>query len=60
MLTLKKVLTKKRCSGRVFNMIELMLIINIYMYSYKTMNTLVLFENINDRAGLRSRYMRGE
>jgi hypothetical protein len=60
MLTLKKVLTKKRCSGRVFKMIELMPIKIIYMYSHNTLNKLVLFDKLNARAGLRSNYLREE
>jgi hypothetical protein len=60
MLTLKKILTKKGPSGRVFKMIDLMVINNIYMNSYNAMNELALFENINVGAGLRRRYPRGE
>jgi hypothetical protein len=60
MLTLKKVLTKKRCSGRVFKMIELKPIKIIYMYSHNKLNKLVLFDKRNVRAGLRSNYLRGE
>ena len=60
MLTLKKVLTKNRCSGRVFKMIEFITIKLIYMNSYNALNKLVLFENINARAALRSYCLRGE
>jgi len=60
MLTLKKVLTKNRCSGRVFKMIEFITIKLIYMNSYNALNKLVLFENINTRAALRSYCLRGE
>jgi hypothetical protein len=59
MLTLKKVLTKKRCSGRVFKMIELIPIKFIYMYSRNIMNILLLFNTIKTGAGLRSYYLRG-
>jgi hypothetical protein len=60
MLTLKKVLTKNRCSVRVFKMIEFITIKLIYMNSCNTMNKLVLFENINAGAALRSYCLRGE
>jgi hypothetical protein len=60
MLTLKKVLTKNRCSGRVFKMIEFITIKLIYMNSYNALNKLVLFENINARAALRSYCLKGE
>jgi hypothetical protein len=60
MLTLKKVLTINRCSGRVFKMIESMPIKLIYMYSCNALNILVLSEDINAGAGLRSYNLRGE
>ena len=60
MLTLKKVLTKKRCSGRVFKMIELKPIRNIYMYACNGLNKLALFDGSNARAGLRSYCLRGK
>jgi hypothetical protein len=56
MLTQKKVLTINRCSVRVFKMIESMPIKIIYMSSYNTLNTLVLFEDFNAGAGLRRCY----
>jgi hypothetical protein len=60
MLTQKKVLTINRCSGRVFKVIESMPIKLIYMSSYNTLNKLVLFEDINAGAGLRSYCQRGK
>jgi hypothetical protein len=60
MLTLKKVLTKKRCSVRVFKMIELKPIKNIYMYVHNNMNKLMLFESGKSRARSGSHYLRGE
>jgi hypothetical protein len=60
MLTLKKVLTKKRCSVRVFKMIEFITIKLIYMNLCNKMNKFMLFENINAGATLRSYCLRGE
>ena len=60
MLTLKKVLTINRCSVRVFKMIESMPLKLIYINSYNTLNKLVLFEDINGSAALRSYCLKGE
>jgi hypothetical protein len=60
MLTLKKVLTINRRSGRVFKMIESMPLNHIYTNSYNTLNKLVLFEDINGSAALRSDCLKGE
>jgi hypothetical protein len=60
MLTLKKVLTINRRSGRVFKMIESMPLNLIYANSYNTLNKLVLFEDINGSAALRSDCLKGE
>jgi len=60
MLTRKKSLTRNRCSGRVFKMIELKPIRIIYTNSYNILNKLVLFGELNSEAGLGSYYLRGE
>jgi hypothetical protein len=60
MLTLKKVLTINRCSVRVFKMIESMPLKLIYINSCNTLNKLVLFEDINASAALRSYCPKGE
>jgi len=60
MLTLKKSLTKNRCSGRVIKMIEFKPIKLIYMNSNNILNKLVLFDGFNAGAGLESYYLRGE
>ena len=60
MLTLKKVLTINYCSVRVFKMIESMPLKHIYTNSYNTLNKLVLFEDTNSSAALRSYYLKGE
>ena len=60
MLTLKKILTINRCSVRVFKMIESMPLRLIYINSYKILNKLVLFEDINSSAALKSYCLKGE
>ena len=60
MLTLKKVLTINRCSVRVFKMIESMPLKLIYINSYNTLNKLVLFDESNGSAALRSYCLKGE
>jgi hypothetical protein len=60
MLTFKKVLTINRRSVRVFKMIELMPLKIKYINSYNTLNKLVLFEDINASAVLRSCRLKGE
>jgi hypothetical protein len=60
MLTLKKVLTINRRSVRVFKMIESMPLNIIYINSYNTLNKLVLYQDINGSAALRSDWLKGE
>jgi hypothetical protein len=60
MLTLKKVLTRNRCSVRVFKMIEFITIRLIYINPYNTLNKLVLYEDINAGAALRNLLSEGE
>ena len=60
MLSQKKSLTRNRCSGRVFKMIEFKPIKLTYANSYNTLNKLVLFEIFNAGAGLGSYCLRGE
>lgn len=60
MLTLKKSLTRNRCSGRVIKMIEFKSIKLIYMNAYNTLNKLVLFDSFNAGVGLGSYCLRGE
>ena len=60
MLTLKKILTINRCSVRVFKMIESMPLKLIYINSYNTLNKLVLFDEANGSAALRSYCLKGE
>jgi hypothetical protein len=59
MLTLKKILTKKWCSVRVFKMIELKPIKYIYMNTRNTLIKLLLFNAIKTGADSRSYYLRG-
>ena len=49
MLTRKKSLTKNRCSGRVFKMIEFKPIKSTCENSYNTSNKLVLFVEFNTK-----------
>jgi hypothetical protein len=60
MLTFKKVLTINRRSVRVFKMIEPMPLKLIYINSYNILNKLVLFEDIDAGAVLRSCCLKGE
>lgn len=60
MLTLKKLLTKKRRSVRVFSMIEFRVTQCVFMNSCNAINELELFSHSKNRADLRSYFLRGE
>ena len=60
MLSQKKSLTRNRCSGRVFKMIEFKPIKLTYANSYNTLNKLVLFVEFNTKAVSGSYCLRGE
>lgn len=60
MLTLKKLLTKKKCSVRVFRMIEFRVSQCVLMNSRNAMNELELFSYSENGTDLRSYFLRGE
>jgi hypothetical protein len=59
-LTLKKLLTKKRCSVRVFSMIEFRVTQCVLMNSYNVTNEMGLFSYSGNGTDLRSYFLRGE
>lgn len=60
MLTLKKLLTKKKRSVRVFSMIEFRVTQCSLMNSYNVTNELELFSHSENGTDLRSYFLRGE
>jgi hypothetical protein len=59
-LTSKKLLTKKKCSVRVFSMIEFRVIQCVRMDSHNAINELELFSHYGNGTDLRSYFLRGE